>query len=94
MGSVKKSPAPPSFTWPSLPRTTLLGLGASSSMICVKANRLGAAAAAAAAGPAPHRAALVSHGPPRSNGIRTPVFSDRCLSTEGWQDAAHGQVLV
>ena len=32
-GSEKKSPPPPSFTCPSLPRTTLLGFGASSSMI-------------------------------------------------------------
>ena len=47
MGSEKKSSAPPSFTWPSLPRATPAGLGTSSSIICVKANRLGAVAAPA-----------------------------------------------
>ena len=41
-GSEKKSSPPPSFTCPSLPRATLLGFGASSSMIWLNANRLGA----------------------------------------------------
>jgi hypothetical protein len=45
-GSEKKSPPPPSFTCPSLPRTTLLGFGASSSMIWLNANLLDALPAA------------------------------------------------
>lgn len=47
MGSVKKSPEPPPREmWPSLPRCTLLGFGASSSTAALKAKRLGPAAAA------------------------------------------------
>ncbi len=48
MGLEKKSAEPPpSDTWPSFPRCTLLGFGCSSSAtIALNAKRLGAAAAA------------------------------------------------